>query len=147
MFSGLEVRYPDINVSAPPPPRCLITSRDLRAPVQRKLSGGVVSHMGPVWFVRWNERVRTGRPACGRYVVPAQELAEWPAIHSYRTRTWRPRWCSGTRNSPGTALWRSTVGCAFMGCLPHRRRGLFLTACTLSPSTVPERVACKQEFM
>ena len=32
-------------------------------------------------------------------------------------------------------------------CLPHRRRILFLTACTPSPSTVPERAECKQKLM
>jgi hypothetical protein len=37
--------------------------------------------MGPaVYVVRWNERPRTGKPACGFCVGPAQEIAEWPYI-------------------------------------------------------------------
>ena len=80
MFSGLEVIYFDINVSAPlrrfvniPRPLC-------RCP-ERKLSGGVVSRDMGAGVLRTLQRV------CRCYVGQAQEIAEWPAIHSYRTGT------------------------------------------------------------
>jgi len=85
MFNGLEVRYLDINVSAP---RCLLTVRDLCAAVQRKLHDGVLSHdMGPaVCGVCWNEHRPVGRAACGCCVGPAKEIAQWPYIRTGRER-------------------------------------------------------------